>query len=110
MDRRPLLIVQAEVDSRMLREFMQWNRCVHMPRVLRIPGIIDGYCLRLPNHPSKSITVYVYRDESVIQTAMSSPEAQVARDDWSHWTPYLKDISIDILATVQPVVFFQLRN
>lgn len=110
MNSRPLLVVRAEVDSHMLREFMQWNRCVHMPRVLRIPGIIGGYCLRTSEGSSKSITVYIYRDESVIQMAMSSPEAQAARDDWDRWAPHVRDVSIDILASVHPVTFFQLRN
>lgn len=102
MSSAPFLLVRARIRPSRLEEFRVWHAAVHVPHVLAIPGITSYRRLTAgpeivddgPNHAS----LFFFRDENLIQRALSSPEAERARRDWESWAADTRDLSISIFA------------
>lgn len=107
---RPFLVVRAQVDARVRPRFEQWYREVHLPRVLKIPGIVKAHRLRPSGNAVNFMAVYEFQDETVIRGAMSSPEATQARDSWTQWADYVTDLSAEVYAVLSPWSAFHQRD
>lgn len=98
----PWLVVRARVQPARLEEFRDWYRRVHLPHAMAIPGIV-GYrgLVAAPGaeHGAPNVlSVFLLKDESVIQTALQSREAGIARRDWENWAESVRDLSVQIYA------------
>ena len=92
----PIMIVRARLDPTVLQEFEDWHRQTHLPHVLEIPGIVSAFRVRGSDPIAGAhLMGYTFEDESVVQGALSSEEAQVARRDWDHWTELRGTVSTD---------------
>ena len=84
--RHPIMIVRARLDPTVLETFEEWHRRTHLPHVLEIPGIVSAFRVRGSDAIAGAhLMGYTFEDESVVQTALSSEQAQVARRDWDTW-------------------------
>src|SRR5436190_15533306 len=101
---RPFLLVRARVQPRRLAEFRAWYRRVHLPHVLAIPGIVGYRGLQpsdgAPPGSPNVLSVFLFENEGVVQKALQSPEAQRARRDWEEWAEAVRDLSIQIYASM----------
>ena len=88
------MLVTAYVDASAQREFDAWHRDVHLPRVLRIPGIVTGTRLSAPPFGPNYAALYVFADDAALRTALASAEAQEARGDWERWAGSVRDLSV----------------
>jgi uncharacterized protein (TIGR02118 family) len=104
MANRPFLLVRARVHPAQLTEFRRWYRTVHLPHVLGIPGIVGyrglAFGADANDDAPNVLSVYLFADESVVQKALGSPEAQRARADWAEWAQYVRDLTIQVYAPV----------
>jgi uncharacterized protein (TIGR02118 family) len=104
MPPEPFLLVRARIAPERLDEFRRWHASVHVPHVLRIPGITRAYRLdpgpgtaeQGPNH----LALFTFADEQAVQRALNSPEAERARRDWEAWAADVRDLAIQIYATL----------
>jgi uncharacterized protein (TIGR02118 family) len=99
---RPFLFVRARVRPAVLPEFRRWYRTVHVPHALAIPGIVEyrdfAYGPQAAHGAPNVLSVFVFQDETVIQKALQSPEAESARRDWERWEGDVRDLTIQIYA------------
>lgn len=102
--------MRAHIDPRVRQRFEQWYREVHLPRVLKIPGIVKAHRLRPSGDSINFMAVYEFQDETVIRSAMSSPEATQARSSWSPWADYVTDLSAEVYAALSPWSAFHQRD
>lgn len=107
---QPYLMVRAVIDPGVLEKFQRWHREVHLPHMLRIPGIVGAFTLRRASGDSDYLALYPFSDEKAIQKALASPEAAAARQDWLPWMPYVSEITIEIYADLAPLPPYQHRN
>ncbi len=100
---RPFLLVRARVRPALLTEFRRWYRAVHLPHALAIPGIVGYRALvygeQAPRGAPNVLSVFLFEDESVIQKALQSSEAEQARRDWERWEEHVRDLSIQVYTT-----------
>ena len=53
---------------------------------------------------------YTFEDESAVQPALQSQQAQQARRDWERWADQVYELSVEIYAPLAPLPIFQHRN
>lgn len=92
------MLVTAVIDPAVRAEFDVWHREVHLPRVLRVPGIVSGRRLRPPPPAPNYMALYVFADDAAVRTAFASSEAQEARDDWQRWADHVRDLTVHLYA------------
>lgn len=110
MSKRPFLVIRAQIDPSQLEDFEQWYREVHLPNVLKIPGIVGGFrCWPRSGYPNH-FALYKFRDDSVIEAALGSPEALRARASWSRWTAYVREMSVEVYAQLAPTLPLYYEN
>jgi len=104
MANRPVLVVRARVHPDHLDDFRAWYRRVHLPHVLAIPGIVGYRGLRFSAageaETPNVLSIFLFADESVVQKALGSAEAQQAREDWATWAEHVRELSIQIYAAL----------
>jgi hypothetical protein len=104
MSDRPLLVVRAQVDPGVMKEFELWHRATHLPLVLRIPGIVSAFRARTGRAPpGEHLMVYEFQDEGAVHSAFASAEAARAREDWERWQGQLHELSVEIFAPLAPI-------
>ncbi len=100
---RPFLVVRAFVDPEVREEFDRWYREVHLPNMLKMPGVINAYRSQ-PMRPGVNwVAVYEYRDEAAVQEGFASPEAAQARRDWERWAAHVRELSVEVYAQLKPL-------
>ncbi len=97
------MLVSAVVDPAVQAEFDLWHREVHLPRVLRVPGIVAGRRLCAPPSAPNYMALYVFEDDAAIRTAFASNEAQQARDGWQRWSDSIRDLTVQLYAEIAAV-------
>jgi hypothetical protein len=109
--RHPIMIVRARLDPTALEEFEDWHRRTHLPHVLEIPGITSAFRVRGSDPIAGAhLMGYTFEDETVVQAALSSEQAQVARRDWDSWADQVYELSVEIYAPLAPLPIFQHHN
>ena len=109
--RHPIMIVRARIDPTVLEEFEDWHRRTHLPHVLEIPGIVSAFRVRGSDPIAGAhLMGYTFEDESVVQAALSSEQAQIARQDWDSWADQVYELSVEIYAPLAPLPIFQHHN
>lgn len=92
-------------------EFEAWYAATHLPHVLDVPGIVRAQRVRGPNDQEGShLMVFEFADSAAVQPALSSQEAQRAREDWDRWRQHLQELSIEIYAPLSPIEPYHHRN
>lgn len=110
MDKRPYLLVRAQVDPKVWDEFNIWHHEVHVPNVMRIPGIVAAYRLLSRRSSTESLMLYKFADEESLQRGLSSEEASRARADWQQWAPHLTELSVEVYALLTPLLNYHHWN
>lgn len=100
---RPVLVVRANIDPAVMEEFLQWYQEVHLPHVMRIPGIVKAYRTNCRRRGINWATLYEFQDELVLQEAFNSAEASQARQDWETWLPHVTDLTVEVYAGLVPL-------
>lgn len=109
--RHPIMIVRARLDPTVLDQFEDWHRSTHLPHVLEIPGIVSAFRVRASDPIAGAhLMGYTFEDESVVQAALSSEQAQIARKDWDRWADQVYELSVEIYAPLAPLPIFQHHN
>lgn len=109
--RHPIMIVRARLDPTVLAQFESWHQQTHLPHVLEIPGIVSAFRVRAADPIAGAhLMGYTFEDEEVVQPALSSEEAQIARRDWDRWAEQVYELSVEIYAPLQPLPIFQHHN
>ncbi len=105
------MIVRARLDPTALDQFEDWYRATHLPHVLEIPGIVSAFRVRAVDPIAGAhLMGYTFEDETVVQAALSSEQAQTARRDWEHWVDQVYELSVEIYAPLAPLLIFQHHN
>lgn len=91
-------------------EFVRWYRQVHLPHVLAIPGIERAFRSNCHRKGINWTALYELKDEASVHTAITSTQAERARQDWERWLPYVQDLSVEVYASLMPVVAYHHWN
>ena len=88
VNRRPTLWVRARLSPAVINEFEVWHSETHLPHVLEIPGIVRAQRVRGVNdQPGTHLMLFEFLNDAAVQPALSSAQAQRARQDWDRWRP-----------------------
>lgn len=107
---RPFLVVRASIAESMMGEFQRWYVAEHLPHVMSIPGVARAYRSSCGRRGINWTTMYELTDDTVIQKALASPEADRARTDWERWLPHVTDLSVEVYAGLHPLASLQHWN
>ncbi|MBI1885205.1 MAG: hypothetical protein HYS09_02650 [Chloroflexi bacterium] len=100
---RPYLVVRARIDPSIMEEFERWYQEVHLPNVMKIPGIQKAFRSNCSRQGINWATIYEFQDDSVVQEAFASAEAAQARQDWERWLPHVSELSVEVYANLGPM-------
>lgn len=106
----PFLVVRAHVNPEVLAELEQWYLQVHIHNMLRIPGIVAAFRLRTLRTGPNWMTAFRLADESVIQKAFASTEANEARQDWERWLPYVSEVTVEVYTSLMSLPAYRHWN
>lgn len=98
----PWMFVSAFIDPAVQDEFSVWHRDVHLPRVLSIPGIVSGRRLTTPPESPSYAALYIFENDAALRSALASPQAQQAREDWQRWSDRIRDFSVQFYTEATP--------
>lgn len=111
MNQRPTLWVRARISPALMDEFEAWHAQTHLPHVLDIPGIVRARRVRGAHDLAGThLMMFEFVDDSAVQPALASQEAQRARQDWDRWRADLQELSIEIYAPLGPIDTYHHRN
>ncbi len=110
MSARPFLVVRANIEPAVMEEFLRWYESVHLPNVMRIPGIVRAYRSNCHRRGINWTALYEMSGDEVIQVAFNSAEAAQARQDWERWLPYVDQLTVEVYAALGPVQTFHHWN
>jgi len=114
MRSQPILLIQARIRPSILVEFRRWYATVHVPHVLAIPGIVGYRALSFGVGAARStpnlLSVFAFLDDSVIQAALASSEAQRVRQDWQQWASEVRNLSIQVYTGIDATVSLRHLN
>jgi hypothetical protein len=96
VSKKPLLVVRAQVNLEILDEFEQWYRQVHLHSMLKIPGIVAAFRVQSPRTGPNWLALFKFANETMVQQAFASKEAEEARRDWERWLPYVSEVSVEV--------------
>ncbi len=89
-----LLIVRTDVVSEMEEEFNRWYNEEHIPRLLRVPGVLWAKRGMNTGEGQKYIAVYEHESGEVQKTAAYRDALET---DWTHKIrPYLRNFAREI--------------
>jgi len=92
---KPILyLVALSFDgSQREQEFNKWYNEVHVPDVLKAPGVIGATryeAIRAQEAQPRYLAIYELESEEAIDTFLASPELAKARMDFAaRWKPYV---------------------
>lgn len=100
---KPYLVVRANIEPSVMDEFLDWYRKVHLPHVMEIPGVVKAYRSDCSRRGVNWTALYELKDDASVQVAISSSEAERARQDWERWMPHVSELSVEIYAGLGPL-------
>jgi hypothetical protein len=107
---RPFLVVRASIEEKLMDDFVKWYVAEHLPHVMAIPGVIKAYRSSCRRRGVNWTALYELADESAVQTAIGSTEADQARRDWERWLPHVAELSVEVYAPLSPLSSFHHWN
>jgi len=90
---KPYLVVRASIEPSVMEEFVRWYESVHLPHVMEIPGIERAFRTDCRRRGVNWTALYELADQGSIQVAVTSGEAERARQAWERWLPHGTDLS-----------------
>ena len=94
LEKHILLIVHTDVAPEMEEEFNRWYNEEHIPRLLRVPGVLWAKRGMNTGEGQKYIAVYEHASGEVQKTA---PYREALETDWTHKIrPYLLNFTREI--------------
>lgn len=84
-------------------EFLNWYESVHLPHVMEIPGVVKAFRSDCTRRGINWAALYELKDDASVQVAISSGEAERARQDWERWMPHVAELSVEIYAGLGPL-------
>jgi len=103
MCHRPFLVVKARLEPAAVDGFRRWYQEVHLPHMMRIPGIEGAYHLRRGDAADGHMAVFSFTSEEAVRAALASNEAQQARADWVPWMRDVSGLSVEVYAELTPL-------
>ena len=103
LGRQPYLVVRASLDPAVMEEFERWYRETHLPHVMEIPGIVRAYRSDWTRGSANWTALYEFANDDSVPEAVSSPQAQVARQDWERWLPHVSELTVEVYASLSPL-------
>lgn len=100
---KPFLVVRASIEPSVMDEFVQWYESVHLPHVMEIPGVVKAFRSVCTRRGINWAALYELEDDASVQVAISSTEAERARQDWERWMPHVSELSVEIYAGLGPL-------
>ena len=100
---KPYLVVRASIEPSMMDDFVKWYAEVHLPHVMEIPGIVKAFRSECNRRGINWAALYELKDDESVQVAISSSEAERARQDWERWMPHVSELSVEIYAGLGPL-------
>lgn len=100
---RPYLVVRASIEPALMDDFLKWYVDEHLPHVMEIPGVKRAFRSNCRRQGINWTTLYELEDDTAVQTAISSKEAEAARQDWEKWLPHVQDLSVEVYASLSPM-------
>jgi hypothetical protein len=85
-------------------EFLNWYESVHLPHVMEIPGVVKAFRSDCTRRGINWAALYELKDDASVQVAISSGEAERARQDWERWMPHVSELSVEIYAALGPLM------
>jgi hypothetical protein len=107
---RPYLVVRASVEPSIMEEFVRWYEREHLPHVMAIPGVIRAFRSNCARRGVNWAALYELRDDAAVHGAISSKEADRARQDWERWLPHVSDLSVEVYTSLGPLPAFHHWN
>jgi len=107
VEKRPLLVVRMNFNlPEKEAEFNEWYNRVHVPDMLRVPGVISGARYEVvrgrKTHP-KYLAIYEIENEGMIDSAISGPQSlAVGEDTQRRWGKYISDLSLAAYKYIGP--------
>jgi hypothetical protein len=95
---KPYLVVRASIEPSVMEEFVAWYESVHLPHVMEIPGIVKAYRSRCHRRSVNWTALYELADDASVHTAITSSQADRARQDWERWLPHVSELSVEVYA------------
>ena len=93
------LLVRARIDPKRFPEFLHWYHDTLRPHMLAIPGIIAAHTVMPPaDDPGQWLRIYEFAGEGELEAALEGEEARQARRDWTQWSQYVHDLTIEVYA------------
>ena len=99
---KPYLVVRASIEPGVMDEFLRWYVEVHLPHVMAIPGIERAYRSNCRRAGVNWTALYEIKDDASVNAAITSGEADTARQDWERWLPHVQDLSVEVYAGLPP--------
>ena len=106
----PFLVVRASIDEALMQDFVRWYVKEHLPHVMAIPGIQKAYRSACHRKGINWTAVYELADESSVQGALTSSQADIARRDWERWLPHVTELSIEVYTPLSSTASFHHLN
>lgn len=100
---KPYLVVRASIEPTVMEEFVKWYESVHLPHVMEIPGVVKAFRTACTRRGINWAALYELKDDEAVQVAISSGEAERARQDWERWMPHVSELSVEIYAGLGPL-------
>jgi len=100
---RPYLVVRASIEPSVMDDFLSWYESVHLPHVMEIPGVVKAFRSDCTRRGINWAALYELKDDASVQVAISSGEAERARQDWERWMPHVSELSVEIYAGLGPL-------
>lgn len=106
MSTKPLLVVRMNVVPEKEEEFNAWYNQVHLPDLMRAPGVVGARRYVAIRGRPKYMALYEFADETGMAAYQASEEGKRARQDFlRRWPPFTSDLSRHLyrpLATLLP--------
>ncbi len=107
---KPYLVVRATIEDTVMGDFVAWYVKEHLPHVMAIPGVTKAFRSNCHRKGVNWTTLYEMADDTAVQKAQASTEADRARRDWERWLPHVSELSVEVYAPLGPLPTFQHWN
>ena len=110
VNHRPALLVRARLAPDTMEEFSAWHTATHLPHVLAIPGIARARQLKGTQDLAGTHTMlFEIADDASVESVLASTEAREARQDWERWATQVRELTLEVFASLGPIIGYHHR-